>query len=409
MTSLKKFFTLQDNDIKKGISHKNKIIKRNIIAQMAINGECTLAQMAKELNISIPTATKLVTELVDEDFVVDKGKVETIGGRRPNIFGLADSAIYFAGVDISREDINFIITDLKNNVITNHSLSDFVLGDTPEALEKICSSIEDFIATCGVDRGKIMGIGVGLVGRVNPSTGRSYRYFTSHDKSLKQMIEERTDIRVLIENDTRARCYAEYFMGNVKDEKNVLFLHLGRGVAVGIVIDGKLYYGKSGFAGEFGHTPFFDNNIICGCGKKGCLETEVSGIAIENMMISNIKQGVNTVLRNKFDAEKSINMKDIVAAAKNDDMLSIELIEQAGEKIGKSIAFLLNIFNPESVILGGNLSLAGDLLVLPLKSAANKYSLSLVYNDTNFRISQIGEAAGPLGAAMLIRNKLIGL
>ena len=180
-------------------------------------------------------------------------------------------------------------------------------------------------------------------------------------------------------------------------------------MAIGIIADGKLYYGKSGFAGEFGHTPFFNNEIICVCGKKGCLETEVSGIAIENKIVGQIASGVNTILRDKWAAGETIHIDDIISAAKNDDNLSIELIEEAGEKIGKSIAFLINIFNPEEVIIGGNMAQAGDYLMLPLKSATNKYSMSLVYKDTSFRLSQMGADAGALGVAMLIRNKVIGL
>lgn len=153
-------------------------------------------------------------------------------------------------------------------------------------------------------RAKILGVGVSVSGRVNPTTGRSYRYFTSSEQSLRDMIEQRIGIRVLLENDTRARCYAEYTNSKSKDEMDVLYLHLGRGLAIGIVMNGKLYYGKSGFAGEFGHIPFFDNEIICSCGKKGCLETEVSGIAIEQKFGRLISQGVNTILRENTTSTK---------------------------------------------------------------------------------------------------------
>lgn len=409
MTLIKDFFNQQQDDAIKGVSHKNVLIKRNIIAHMAVNGQCTLAELSKQLNISIPTMTKLVGELVEEDIVVDNGKVETAGGRRPNIFGLANSAIYFAGVDVGRDNMRFVITDLKNNVIQSHYEMDFVLTDTPEGLEEICRRINMFLNNCEIERSKILGMGVCIAGRVDPNTGRSYMYFTRSERSLREIVESKTNIRVLLENDTRARCYAEYFSGDIKTEKNVIYLHLGRGVAIGIIIDGQLYYGKSGFAGEFGHTPFFNNEIICACGKKGCLETEVSGIAIENKIVSEIRNGVNTILRDKYDAGELIHIDDIINAAKNDDNLSIELIERAGEKIGKSIAFLINIFNPELVIIGGNMSLAGDYLMLPLKSSTNKYSLNLMYKDTKFRLSRMGGNAGALGAAMLIRNKVIGL
>ena len=117
MTSLTEFFNKHEDDALKGISHKNSIIKRNIIAYMAVNGECTLSELTKELHISVPTITKLVQELVDENIVTDLGKVETPGGRRPNIFGLANSAIYFAGVNVGRDNMTFLITDLQNNII----------------------------------------------------------------------------------------------------------------------------------------------------------------------------------------------------------------------------------------------------------------------------------------------------
>ncbi len=410
MTSLTEFFNKHEDEIAlRGISHKNSLIKRNIIAHMAVNGECTLSELTKELHISVPTITKLVQELVDENIVTDQGKVETPGGRRPNVFGLANSAIYFAGVNVGRDNMTFLITDLQNNIITEKADYSFELIDRPQCLDKICSNIADFIDNCGVDRSKILGLGVGMTGRVNPETGRSYKYFTSSEQPLREILEEKTGLRVLLENDTRARCYAEYTCGKSKEEHNVIYLHLGRGVAIGIVVDGKLFYGKSGFAGEFGHIPFFDNEIICSCGKKGCLETEVSGIAIEDKMCRKIEQGVNTILRAQFDREKTIHIDDIIAAAKNDDNLSIELIEEAGEKVGKAVAFLINTFNPETVIVGGNLAAAGDYLMLPLKSATNKFSLNLVYKDTKFRVSKMTENANAWGVAMLIRNKIIGI
>ena len=405
MTSLTEFFNRHEDEVLKGISHKNSLIKRNIIAHMALNGECTLSELTRELHISVPTITKLVQELVDETIVCDLGKVETPGGRRPNVFGLANSAIYFAGVNVGRDNMSYLITDLQNNIIKQQFDTSFELLDRSQCLEKICANIERFIATCGIDRGKILGLGVGITGRVNPDTGRSYKYFTSSEQSLRDLLEHRIGIRVLLENDTRARCYAEYTCSKSKDDKNLLYLHLGRGVAIGIVTDGKLYYGKSGFAGEFGHIPFFDNEIICSCGKKGCLETEVSGIAIEEKIVRKIESGVNTILREKYDRQEPIHIDDIIAAAKNDDNLSIELIEEAGEKVGKAVAFLINTFNP----VGGNLAAAGDYIMLPLKSSTNKYSLNLVFKDTKFRLSKMTENANAWGVAMLIRNKIIGI
>lgn len=408
MTSLIDFFNHQETE-NKGLSHKNNLIKRSIIAYMAVNGESTLAELTKELRISVPTITKLVQELAEEGIVSDLGKVETPGGRRPNVYGLTNSTIYFAGINIGRDRMTYVITDLQNNIIQEVVDDTFELTDRSQCLERICSNIEHFINTCGIEKSKILGVGVCIVGRVNTQQGRSYKYFTNVEESLRDIIESRIGIRVLVENDTRSRCYAEYTIGRSHNEKDVIYLHLGLGIAIGIVVDGKLYYGKSGFAGEFGHIPLFDNEKICFCGKKGCLETEISGIAIEEKMSELVKGGANTILRPKYERNEPIHINDIIAAARNDDNLSIELIEEAGEKAGKAVAFLINIFNPETIIVGGNLAAAGDYIMLPLKSATNKYSLSLVYKDTKFRLSKMSDNAPAWGVAMLIRNQVIGL
>ena len=143
MTSLTEFFNKHEDDALKGISHKNSIIKRNIIAYMAVNGECTLSELTKELHISVPTITKLVQELVDENIVTDLGKVETPGGRRPNIFGLANSAIYFAGVNVGRDNMTFLITDLQNNIIKEEYDYTFELQDRERARRGgMCSAHE---------------------------------------------------------------------------------------------------------------------------------------------------------------------------------------------------------------------------------------------------------------------------
>lgn len=408
MALLKDFFT-HDDPNNKGVTQKKLLTKKSMIAYMAVNKETTLAELSKRLNVSIPTVTKLMGELAAEGVVADMGKVETSGGRRPNVFRLADTAIFFVGVEIASDFIRYVLTDIQNRVVKESADTDFELYDNAECLEYICGGITSFIDGCGAERSRILGIGVCIAGRVNPASGQSHLYFSTGEKSLRDVIEQSTQIKVLLENGTRAKCYAEYFTDGTNAEKNALYLHLGMGVAAGIIIDGRLYYGKSGFAGEFGHTPFFNNEKICMCGKKGCLETEISGTAIEEYMANEIRNGVNTILKERYEAGENIRVDDIIEAAKNSDILSIDIIEEAGEKAGKSIAFLINIFNPEVVIIGGILSQAGDYLMLPLQSAANKYSLGLVYKDTRFRLARLGAEAGCTGAAMLIRNHIIGL
>ena len=192
-------------------------------------------------------------------------------------------------------------------------------------------------------------------------------------------------------------------------QKNVLFVNIDYGIGLGILIDGKLYYGKSGFGGEFGHIPFFTNEILCHCGKKGCLETEASGQSLIRKFKEKIELGSSSSAMTKKKDVNEISLLDIIAAAKEEDMLSIEMLADIGEKIGKGIAMLINVFNPELLILGGTLSETGEYLRLPIRSAISKFSLSLVNNDTQLKTSKLGEKAGVLGACLIARNKVLAM
>ena len=408
MTSLTEFFNKHEDDALKGISHKNSIIKRNIIAHMAVNGECTLSELTKQLHISVPTITKLVQELVEENIVTDNGKVETPGGRRPNIYGLANSAIYFVGVNVGRDFMGYVVTDLQNNIILEQMDPTFELLDRPQCLDRICTNIEEFVSSCGVDRGKILGLGVCMTGRVNPTTGRSYKYFTSSEESMREIIEERVGIRTLFENDTRARCYAEYSCGKAKDENDMLYLHLGRGIAIGIVMEGKLYYGKSGYSGEFGHMTAYNNNIICHCGKIGCIETEVSGRALKRKLIEKIKEGKTSILSERvLKKNEDLSLQDILDAIAKEDVLSLATLQRIADELGKQLAGVINIFNPEMLVIGGEMSVTGDYLTLPVKMGIKKFSLNIMNEDSKIVTSSLKGLAGITGACLMARYRLL--
>jgi predicted NBD/HSP70 family sugar kinase len=178
---------------------------------------------------------------------------------------------------------------------------------------------------------------------------------------------------------------------------------------MGIMINGQLYYGKSGFAGEFGHIHVFNNEIICHCGKKGCLETEASGQALLKLFTRKLKEGASSIVTKKLKNPDAILLDDIIEAANHDDVLAIECIAEIGEKLGEGIATLINLYNPELVILGGSLSATGAYIRLPVKSAIYKYSLSLVNTDTELKMSTLGERAGIIGACLLVRNRLLAI
>ena len=398
-------FEVFSNDPASGVAYKNRVLKRLIINYLDVTGNITIAELARELNISAPKITNLVTELIDDGLIKDYGKVDSTGGRRASLYGLVAESCFFIGVDIKRYYINIGLLDFKKNLVTVKEKIPYKLENSVEAYQQLINIIKNFIEELPIQKEKVLGMGINLSGRVNHKTGYSYSFFHFHEEPLSQTIEKEIGIQTFIENDSRAMAYGEFYSGAVSNEKNVLFVNMDYGVGLGILIDGKVYYGKSGFSGEFGHIPFFNNEIICHCGKKGCLETEASGIALLRNFKNKIEQGSTSSLVKKGKAIDDLRVSDIAQAARNEDVLCIELIAEIGEKMGRGLAVLINIFNPELVVLGGTLAETGDYIKLPIKSALNKYSLNLVSSDTQLVISKLGEKAGVIGGCLMARNR----
>ncbi len=406
------FFEELNDENTFGVALKNIQLKKSIISFLCRNGSYTIADVCKEVNLSVPKVTNLITELINDGLVEDLGKIESTGGRKPNLYGMVGNSVFFLGVDIKQDHINIGLTDLQRNLIEIKQGIPYKLTNSQEALTELISIIKNFIKNLSVKKEKILGLAVNLSGRINYATGYSYSFFNFNEEPLAKSLEKELNIKTFLENDSRAMAYGEFNSGLVQGEKNVLFLNLDYGLGMGVMINSQLYYGKSGFAGEFGHIPLFNNNIICQCGKKGCLETEGSGWALTRNFKEKIEAGTSSILIQKGKKSltlEQITMDNIIEAANNDDVLAIDLIADLGDKLGRGIALLINIFNPELVILGGSLSKTGEYLTLPIKSAINKYSLSLVNSDTNIKLSSLGEQSGVIGACLLARNRLLNL
>jgi predicted NBD/HSP70 family sugar kinase len=381
-------------------------LKKSIIKRLTLNGVATIAELCKETVFSIPTVTKIISELIEEGIVSETGKVDTAGGRRPSQYGINPNACYYLGAEVKRDSISIGIQDFNNNFVQLSENISYTLENTKESLSSLCSIINRFVDDSGVPREKIIGACINLSGRINSRKGFSYSYFFFEEKPLSEIIESQIHIKTFLENDTRAMAYGEYNCGVVQNEKDVIFVNIGWGVGIGIITNGKLYYGKSGYSGEFGHSPVFDNELICHCGKKGCLETEISGIALERKFKNALENGSTSILSGK-KAINDITIDDILTAVtENEDSLAIEIIDEIGRKLGRYLSMLINIFNPELVVLGGTLAETGMYLRLPVRTNIHKYSLSLVSLDMELKMSSLGSKAGVIGACYILRDKL---
>lgn len=394
---------LKDNETRNGS------LKQRIIGLCINDGDYSLADLSKELGTSIPTITKLVGELLDEGLLEDMGKLGTNGGRRPSIYGLNPSAGYFVGVDIRRSSIGFAVTDFKGSIITHIENIDFSVQNSEQSFKEMCHIITGCLTDNDINPDKVLAYGFNLTGRVNNETGYCFSYFIGEDKPIASVLEDELQKPVYVENDSRAMTYGEYICGNGNNEKNMLFINISWGLGMGMIIDGQLSYGKSGFSGEIGHFPLLNNDQICHCGKTGCLETGASGSAAVRILVDKLNEGRTSMLSDKFNKKKEINIDDIIDAVQEEDVLAIEVIEEIGTTLGRAVAGLINLFNPELIVIGGKVAATKEYLLLPVKSAIQKHSLNIINSDTTVKYSKLGNKAGVIGSCMLSRSKLLGL
>ena len=393
------------NDLLKGT--KSAMTHKRIIAYYLNKTSSTIPELSKELNLSVPTIAKVIAEMCDDGYIINCGKMDTGKGRSPAIYGLAPESGYFVGVDLMNDGLNLGLMNFKGDLVKIDMGVPYQYSNSQEGLDELCACVTDFIDQLDIAKERILTVGVNIPGRVNPEMGHSFSRFNFDERPLVELMAEKIGCRVYVDNDTRSMTYGEMTKGVVKGEKDVIFVNLSWGIGCGLILNGELYTGKSGFSGELGHFPTFDNELLCHCGKRGCLETEISGMALHRTLFQCVKEGRQTALSEQImNNEASLTLDDIIEATLKEDLLCIELIEEIGQKLGRYLAGLINLLNPEMVIIGGTLARTGDSVLQPVKSAVRKYSLNMVNRDSAIVLSKLQDKAGVTGACLLARKSL---
>jgi N-acetylglucosamine repressor len=376
--------------------------KKRIITYLYHRGDQTNAYLTQKLHISIPTVQTLLNELISEGLVTEKGLGDSSGGRRPSKYGLAAESFYTVGVDINRYATRVAIYNHQNENITGIQQLDVKLENRESLIDEIADFITKVIAESKLPEKKIIGVGINMPGLIDSEKGINFTYL-NFDTPLGKSFEDKLQMRVYLENDARARALAELRFGAAQGKQNVLVLHIDWGVGLGMILDGKLYRGTSGFAGEFSHTPIQDEGLPCHCGKRGCLETIASGMALSKRIQEGLNAGNQSILLNMPGIDSNqLKLETIMEAIKNGDMLSISLISNMAHHLGKGIATLISILNPELVILGGRLSKAGEYLITPIKQSLYLHCIPKLREDVDITVSAFDKEAGVLGAIAVI-------
>ena len=381
--------------------------KKTILALCEKGETFSLADLARELGTSIPKITRIVGEMEQAGVLSDWGKQESAAGRRPSLYGLNPGAGVFVGVEVGQKEIALAVTDFTGRIIQFQDGIAYTLTGTEESVLGLCACVKKQLRKYHLDPVPVRGVGVNLTGRVNHRTGYSYSYYISEEKPIRDILEEGFGWPVFIENDSRGMAFGEYMSGIAGDARTVLFLNVGWGLGMGMVLDGKLFAGKSGFSGEIGHFPLLDNHQICRCGKVGCLETGASGLALHRLIGEQLAKGHPSILSAAYAGGREITLNDILDAVEKEDVTAIECVEQVGSTLGRAVAGLINLFNPDVVVIGGRLCVTEQYLMPPLLGAVNRLSLNLVSNDTVIKVSRLGNKAGAVGASLLAKHRLL--
>jgi len=326
---------------------KTKVVKsaelKNMIAKrLYFDKALSCADMSELFDKSVPSISKAVNELIEEGFVIEQGYAPSSGGRRPLMYALKPEAMYILTVAMDQLSTRIQIVDLLNKPVSEMVMTELRLLDNPDALSSLVDHINDYISATGISKDKIAGIGIGMPGFINAIEGVNYTYLDAGGQSLIQLITAKTGVATYIENDSSLIALAEQKFGIAKNQKDVMVINLGWGIGLGMIVNGEIYRGYNGFAGEFSHIPLSEDGALCTCGKRGCLEAEASMLVVAEKAIRGIKKGHISSLKHTDKDNPKLVGDAIMEAANNGDQFAIELLSEAGYKIGKALALRCN-------------------------------------------------------------------
>ncbi len=388
---------------------KQTAYKRNIIKHLYFSGSLSCADLSILTDKSLPLTTRILNELVEEGSVKETGYAISTGGRRPQTYSLKSDLMYVVSVAMDQLITRIAIIDMGNNLVGEVAKIELTLPNNPDALEQLRNHIDQFIKKSGIPKNKIAGIGIGMPGFVDVKKGINHSFLKTSEGSIVDFIESGIGLPVLIDNDSSIIALAELRLGAARGRQNAMVVNISWGVGLGMILKGELFRGYNGFAGEFSHIPLFTNNKMCSCGKSGCLETETSLLVVAEKAMEGLKGGKISSLKNLSLDHIEETAAAIMEAAAKGDKFAVELFSEAGYNIGRGVAILIHLLNPELIVLSGRGSGAGKLWLAPIQQAINEHCIPKIAENTEVKISSLGYQAELVGAAALVMENFDAL
>lgn len=352
------------------------------------------ADIARHTGLSPSTVSAIVTELEESGLVREIGAGTSRGGRRPVLVGFRDDAYALIGVELGATHVSAVLTDLRGNVRAFRDTHVAVREDPKAALATARSLIDAVLTSERVSRKRVVGIGVAVPSPVHPERpGKLSTLILPAwaDFDVQKTLADAFDMPVFVDNDANLGALSERFWGAGAGGEDLAFIKVATGIGSGHIINGALYRGSGGTAGEIGHVAIDPNGPPCVCGSRGCLGTIIGSEAL--LVRARERWGKK---------KKNPTVTDIVAGARSGDPVARALVDEVGHSLGIVVAGVLNLLNPAIVVLGGEITSVGDLLLDPLRASIRARAMSTSLAETQIVASRLGARSIAVGAATLV-------
>jgi predicted NBD/HSP70 family sugar kinase len=383
---------------------KHYLLRCELLKHFYYNKRVSLASLSKLTHKSVPLVTNAVSNLIEEGYVLENGLGPSTGGRRGLTFSLNnEKPRYMVAVAVDQLVTRIVIYDLLNNIKMPEEKQEIILEDTPGMIDRFALFLKDYISRSAIKPQQILGVGIGMPGFVNAEQGVNYTFFkTGKEEKLTDLLSEALGLPVFIDNDSSIIALAELKFGAGRNLKDVLVVNVGWGTGLGMIVNGDLFRGHSGYAGEFSHIPLSQSNKICSCGKRGCLEVDTSLLVMLERAKAEMQAGGSSSMEHIFRSTGDISGDQFLQAAKAGDPLAVAVLSEAAFLIGKGMATLIHIMNPKLIILSGRGAIAGKILMAPVQQAINEFCIPWLAEQTEIEVSQLALDSELLGAATLV-------
>ena len=318
---------------------------------------------------------------------------------------------YVVGIDIGGTKIACGIVDSKGKLVCKKVLPTLSDKGREVSLLQVYRSVEEVLEESGIERSELAGIGVCAPGPLDPLKGMVHNPPNLKgwkELPLAELLRKKFRVPVKLENDANAAGIAELKWGAARGYKHVLYVTVSTGIGTAVIIDGKIYHGKNGMAGEGGHVTikYDEEKAICNCGNHGCIEALASGSYTSKSLVDKIQKGMvsgsEDIVKACGGKIENLNMEMIGAAAKKGDRLAIDTIEEEGRLIGIWLGGMISVLDPEIIVIGGGVALLGNIFFKAIRKTAPKYTINVFASKTPIVEAELRKDVGIYGAASVI-------